>query len=438
MKSQEILNKDCYNLVVNSKLKMQDTPISYNQAVDVGTSKTRGMDFRADSNSVDPTDIVRIPNEFSVLSESDVADAMKLEFETKSFNNLMLFKLENKTNKLNPLFQNPVILTKGLTGEKLLKTSNYSVSNTSKFRQTREYVINTYCSIITTVYKNIVKYLEAGNKLTAEKFLNIHVNLACMLPDEENNSAQAEELLETLKGVVEYELPLFGGIKGKFTINNQANQRLDIYGEAECVIYYYIIKNKTQDIIDAFMHYGTAVVDVGEGSFDTVFFKKRELITRASSTNRNINGSTLITRTIRNIERDTKASGINFTPTEDMIKRVLEKEESDLMLITPRIKYDIAPALNEAKYELAGEAANVFKSALEKNSVFGGVDNLFLLIFAGRTMVSHEKSASLGSFIANRLNEMLDVPQDTCKVTHPDSNILGASLKMLMYLNSGK
>lgn len=435
MKAQEILMEEYYDLILNAELKQSPIPISYNHAVDVGTSKTRGISFISNSNSVNPDDIIRVPNEFALLTIGDVNEALKMEYDKLSFNNLMLFKMQNVTNDKSPLHGKPLFIAKGLTGDKLLKTSNYSVSNTSKFKQTNEYVINTYISIITTIYTNIVKYLEADKREIAEKFLNVQVNLACMLPDEEKNSFQAETLLETLKGVVEYELPLFGGLKGRITLNNTANQRLDMYGEAESVIYYFIIKNRTPEVINAFTNHGVVVADIGEGSFDTVFFKQRELITRASSTSRAVNGSILVSRLISNIERKTHNEGKLFSPSEEMIKKVLDDNEPELILKTPRREYDITESLNEVKAEMSSEIANVFKNALEKNSVFGGVDNLFLVIFAGRTMVHHGKSPSLGNYIANQLERQLDIPPEICKVTHPDSNILGAALRMLMYLN---
>lgn len=435
MKAQDILNEEYYDMIVEAGLQQQSRPIVYNHAVDVGTSKTRGISFITNTNSVNPKDIVRIPNEYSIFTPEDVNEALKMGYEKLNFKNLMLFGMQNVTNDKSPIHKEKIYIAKGLTGDKLLKTSNFSVSNISKFKQTTEYVVNTYTSIIATIYTNIVKHLRADKKDIAERFLNVRVNLACMLPDEEKNSFQAEALLESLKGTIEYELPMFNGLKGTLTIDDNEPQRLDLYGEAESVIYYFIIKNKTPEIIDAFTNYGVVVADIGEGSFDTVFFKQRELITRASSTSRAVNGSTLVARTVSNIERTTHREGKVFSPSEEMIKRVLEDEESDLILRTPRMEYDISDALNEAKAEMSSEIANIFKNALERNSVFGGVDNLFLIIFAGRTMVPTEKSPSLGSYVATQLGRQLDIPSEICKVTHPDSNILGAALRMLMYLN---
>ena len=434
MKSQEILNQDYYEMVKGARLQQQNTPIGFNQAVDVGTSKTRGLSFSSSTNSVNPENIIRVPNEYAILNEEDIEEVLKMEFEERTLNNQLLVKITNKNNPKSPLYGKDLIISKGLISDKLMKPSSFSVSNTSKFKQTTEYIVNTYTSIIASVFTNIVKSLKAGDKITAEKFLNLHVNLACMLPDEEKLSIQAESLVDALKGTVEYELPLYG-IKGKFLINDSSTQRLDVYGEAESVIYYFIIKNKSPEIIEAFTKYGVVVADVGEGSFDTVFFKERELITRASSTSREINGSTLVSRTIRNIERESHKNGKYFSPREEMIKRVLEDEESDLIMVTPRGDYDISKSLTDAKIEMSLEIANLFKNALERNSVFGGVDNLFLVIFAGRTMTPHKKSPSLGVYVANNLEKQLDIPASICKVTHPDSNILGAALKMLMYLN---
>lgn len=441
MTAQDRLEKDYFSLIKenSSRLELSDTPVLMNMAVDIGTSKPRAIDFRTNTNTVNPSDIIRIQNKYAILNASDIEDLSLLEFEEKSLSNMCCFKMRNLTNINSPISKE-IVVSKGLVSDKLVKTSSYSVSNLSKYDQVNEYIINTYSAIISCMYSNMVYYLERGEVENARRVMNVELNLAYMLPDEERLSRYNETLKEAIQGVVEFELPMFNGLRGRFSIRSNApNQWLDLYGEAESAIYYYLIKHRTPENMRAYKDHGVTVIDVGEGSMDIVFFKERELIARASATSRIVNGSALISRTIRNIENDAFKKGIRLSPSVEQIKSILEKDPENLILETPTVKnFDISDALTKAKEEISGEMANIFKNTFEKNTVLGGVDNLYLAILAGRTMLGTEKSPSLGEFLAERLEEQLMIPKSVCKITHPDSNLLGAALKLSMKINKYK
>ena len=344
-------------------------------------------------------------------------------------------EMRNISNLNSPISKG-IVISKGLLSDKLLKTSGYSVSNSDKYSQVDEYIVNTYTGIISIMYSNMIHFLERGEIEKARRAMNVELNLAYMLPDEEKMSKRHEILHEAMQGTVEFSLPMMGGIRGKFSIRkNPPHQWLDVYGEAECAIYYYLIKNPTPENRRAFKDHGVAVIDAGEGSFDIVFFKQRELMERASSTSRKVNGSALIARTLRNGENEAYKKDIPLRPTMEGIKRILCNDPDELMLETPTQSYDISDALTNAKKEIAGEMANIFKNTFEKNTVLGGVDNLFLVVLAGRTMTDSDKSPSLGKFLADRLQDQLGIHPSICHITHPDSNLLGAALKLLMKMN---
>lgn len=433
MELQGYLNGDFMKEIEDNllQLELQESPVKVNLSIDVGTSKTRALPFNSNSDTVNANDIIKIPNEFAKLNLSDMKDLSKLEFEEKSFTNMMCMTMVNLNNANCPLYENRITISKGLVSDKLLKNSSYSVSNTTKFLQTEEYVVDTYSIIIARMYANMVYFLSKGDVASAAKSLNAEINMSFMLPDEEKLEPMAERLYNAIQGTVEFELPMMHGIKGKFSIRNNApNQWLDLYGEAESVVYYFLTKNPDPKYIKAFKTQGVAVSDIGEGSIDNVFFKERELLARASSTNRDVNGLTLINRTIKNIRENAAKKNMFMKPTVESIKKVLE-ENRELMLDTPMGEYDISEDLTKAKQEIAGEVANIFKGDFEQNTVLG-LDRLFLVILAGRTMTDNPKSPSLGVHIAERLSKQLMIPQDIVKVTHPDSNLIGSALKLLM------
>lgn len=434
MSTQRILETDFSDIINNTspELELQPVPVKMNIAVDVGTSKTGALQFRSDSDTVSASQIIELPNEYAILNELDVADLGKLDFEEQTFMNMTCIQLRNITNMNCPLYAHPVTISKGLLNDKLLKNSSYSVSNTAKFMQVDEYVINAYSIIVAGIFSHVAHFLREGDYENAQKVLNVELNLAYMLPDEEKLESMAENLYKALQGTVEFTLPMMNNLKGKFTIrDDKPRQWLEVYGEAESVVYYFLTKHPEEKYLRAFKNHGVAVVDVGEGSVDTVFFKERELMARASNTNRDVNGLTIINRTIKNIRDDAAKQNHFIKPTVQSIKNVLEKDPEGLTLETPMGDYDISPSLTLAKREVAGEVANTFKNTFEQNTVLG-VDRLFLVILAGRTMTDSPKSPSLGHFVADRLSEQLMIPKDICKVTHPNSNIIGAALKLLM------
>lgn len=423
----ELINKNITTLELPN-----NQPVIMNHSVDVGTSKTRSIAFDSQSKSINHSDIIRIHNQYSILNDSDIAYLKTLEFEESSYNNMLCIKMINLTNIANPFYNKQTTIAKGLVGEKLLKTNNFSVSNSKKYEQVEEYVINTYTSIVAQMYSNMVYFLEKGEVEKAHRCLNTEVSLSFMLPDEEKLSRYNTKLYKALQGTVEFELPMFKGLKGKFTVkDNKPTQWLEMYGEAECAIYYDLIKNLTPENKNIFKNHGVVVIDVGEGSIDLIFFKKGEVMERASSTSRSVNGSSLISRTTRNFEEECYKKGIKVNLTEESIKRVLEEDPENLMLVTPIASYDISEALNAAKTEMADEIANIFKTTFERNNVLK-LEELFKVVFAGKTMSSCEKSPSLGGMVASRMEKQLGIPASICTVTHPDSNILGSALKMLM------
>jgi hypothetical protein len=435
MNSQEYLDRDFTEEIENNLVELELltlNPVKVNMAIDVGTSETRALPFNAGSDTINPSDIIMIPNKFAKLNPSDLKDLRRLEYEESTFSNMMCMTMTNINNSSCPLFNKPTTISKGLLSDKLVKNSGYSVSNTAKYLQVEEYIINTYSAVITQMYTNMVFYLSKGDIENAKKSLNVELNLAFMLPDEEKLEPMAASLVNALQGTIEFELPTYHDLKGRFTIRNNApNQWLDLYGEAESVIYYFLVKNPDPKYLKAFKNHGVAVTDVGEGSIDDVFFKERELMARASSTSRDVNGLTLINRTIKNIRESALKRGQFIKPTVESIKKVLKDPKGDLILETPMGEYDISEDLTRAKEEIASEIANIFKNDFEQNTVLT-LDRLFLVILAGRTMTSNPKSPSLGTFIAQRLSEQLMIPKDVVKITHPDSNLIGCALKLIM------
>lgn len=434
MNAQKVLETDFSDIFsnLNSGLELQNTPVKMNMAIDVGTSKTSALAFRSDSDSVSANQIIKLPNEYAILNDLDVADLSKLDFEEQTFMNMICIELKNITNMKSPLYAKPITISKGMLNDKLLKNSNYSVSNTAKYQQVEEFVINSCSIVVAGIFTHVEHFLRQGDIESAQKALNVELNLAYMLPDEEKLEGMSKNLYEALQGTIEFRLPMIHNLKGRFTIRNNApRQWLDLYGEAESVIYYFLTKNPQERFLKAFRNHGVAVVDVGEGSVDIVFFKERELMARASSTSREVNGLTIINRTIKNIRDDASKQGKFIKPTVDSVKSVLENNPEGLSLETPTGDYDISGSLTLAKKEVASEVANIFKNIFEQNTVLG-VDRLFLVILAGRTMTGSEKSPSMGVFLADRLSEQLMIPADICKVTHPDSNLIGSALKLLM------
>lgn len=433
-KSQEILEAHSLPIINQYQpVEVGDRTVKLSMAVDVGTSQTRAIRVVPSSNSVNENEITRIPNNYAVLEEYDVGDLKKMKTETQSFMNLMCVKMHNTTNPESPIHKKPVIISKGLISDRLNKTGNMRLTNTAKYQQVEEYVINTYTSIIATMYVNFIKYLSAGNTEKAFLSLNGFVDLAFMLPDGEKNNPQSESLRDKLSGIIEFELPLLGGIKGRIIIGAYDQQTLSMYGEAECAIYYYILANRSEYNMQAFKNHTVTIVDVGEGSTDIVFFKEREYLDRASVTSREVNGLALIHETVSNIERDlyNNPEKVKFTPTDKILRKPLW-DNGDLEIVTPRGKYDMSEALSQAKETLSIDLANIVKTSIEQNSAIGGVDNVFLVILAGRTMSNNDNSPSLGSFLARRLDEQIGIPADICKITKPDSNLLGAGLKLIM------
>ena len=426
----EILSK------YESQLKPDDTTAKINVAVDVGTSNIRAVDWATESFSVNPNRVIRLVNRYDKLGPSDLEDLRRLSFEEKSFNSAICYSFENITNEVSPLYENEVTISKGLISDKLRKTSNYGVSNSSKYNQAEEYIINTYTAIVAVIYHKMLYFLERGDVASARSLLNVSVNLANMLPDEEKNSQRHEELKRKLAGTVKYKNHVLG-IEGKFTImDNPPTSWAEIYGEAECAVYYYIIKNPTEKNKKAFSNHCVSVADCGEGSFDIAFFKNKEYLEGSSETNRTVNGSTLLNRTLKKLDLKFQKEGRKNPPSLDALRRVLNDNPEELVLETAIEDIDISECLTEAKIEIAGEMANIYKNVFEKNSsITGGVDNLFLLILAGRVMTGCDKSPSLGQYFALRLEEQLGIPAKICKVTHPDSSLLGAALKLAMRMH---
>ena len=436
MSLQSLLEKDFTDIINEhiTRLDIQSVPVRMNMAVDVGTSKTRALPFAfsKESNSINAKQIIKIPNKFAKLNASDLRDVMNLEFEEANLMNMMCITLENTTNGACPLYKKPVTVSKGLLSDKLLKNSGFSVSNTMKVLQEEEFIINTYSIIVASIYANVVYFLEQGEVEKARDSLNVELNLAYMLPDEEKLDEMTAKLYKALQGTVEFSIPTMNELKGRFTIRNNApHQWLDLYGEAESVIYYFLTKHPEERYRKAFANHGVSVIDVGEGSVDIVFFKEKELMDRASDTNREVNGLTLINRTLKNVRNKATKEGKFFRPAVESIKAVLESDSADLILETPSGEIDIADCLTDAKKEIAAEIANIFKNTFEQNTVLG-LDRLFLIILAGRTMTDSEKSPSLGIYIAERLAEQLMIPKDICKLTHPDSNLIGSALKLFI------
>lgn len=440
MKSQDILETPIREFIEENRDDQagEGKGSKLNMAVDIGTSRTRAVMANPSKMTVYPNSTTRILNEYAKLDAFDLEDVKKMEVELESFDNLLCIQMVNKTNPASPIYGEEIIISKGLISDKLGKTSNYALTNSSKFIQTEEYVVNAYTSVIATMVTNYLKALESGDKVKANMALTANVNLAFMLPDEEKNNPLSVELTKSLTGFVEFTLPLFGDLKGRFSIEDDKDtgRYLNMYGEAECAIYYHLVNHKTPENIDAFSNHGVVIMDVGEGSTDLVFFKERELLTKASITNRELNGSELISRTVRNIARDlyVNQDGVQFTPNAEKVKQILY-DNGDLMYRVPSGSYDIAGALTNAKEEIAGELANVFMTSMEKNRVFGGIDNLFLVIFAGRTMTRNEKSPSLGDFLATKLKTQMGVEPSVCKIANADSNLFGAGLKLAMDIN---
>lgn len=410
-------------------LTISHVPSRMNGALDVGTSKTRAVNFSLATNEVQADNIVTLPNEYSLLSEEELKEALSFKFEKPNFMKKFLVKLTNTTNMLNPYFDKQVLISKGLVSEKLLKTDSYSVSNTAKYDQKDEYILNAYSILISQMISKVMLFISKGDLESASKSLNAEINVSFMLPDEEGREKGADDLLKALEGTVEFELPLLGGLKGKFHLKNGTNQFLKRYGEAESVIYYFMVTTNNPDYINAYKNHAVAVCDMGEGSLENIFFKERELIEGASSTDREINGLTMINRVVRNIKEDPEKSRF-IKPSVKNIKPIMTKNE-DLVLITPSAEYDFSENLTKVKQALAGEIVNKFKNSLEETTVLA-VEDLFLVILAGRTMTPNKKSKSLGVYIADLMEKQIGIPKEIVQVTHPDANLLGAALKLML------